>query len=413
MRILIHWLPILGYPMIASGLAVVEYLCLTALMFHSFQMRWNHESLMTVLIFQLLYWIYSFYVIYYIMVDPQIPRDIMMHVPLSNVTIIQNIITISLVCSFVVLYQQYANLDMLLRISTLFLVVMLIIHDLSGNMSVYMLQAAKITEKHDLIKAFRMLDEISLAQYASEAFLLNLWLKDRWTKNLILNKILFWSIATLTFINVIVIAQRGPLLFLFVTVLFYLFCKGFFGIKTFLFILIVSCFAFLFSQELMSFLSEFYVFKRFFSVVEDGGTGRFGSADSEFSLAWRQISDGPFLGSYFRTLLGSRVGNYPHNFILELLMTFGVVFTIPFMILLWYGIKNCMYAIRNNMNIAAFGLIFIYFFLLRLTSGTLFLDTEAWVAMAMMLYINQDGSGEESEDMEEEQSDEEIDSYEG
>ena len=33
--------------------------------------------------------------------------------------------------------------------------------------------------------------------------------------------------------------------------------------------------------------------------------------------------------------------------------------------------------------------------------------------MAMMLYINQDGSGEESEDMEEEQSDEEIDSYEG
>jgi hypothetical protein len=275
--------------------------------------------------------------------------------------------------------------------------------------------AADVEEKLELFKRYRMLDGFTLAKFSSYAFLFNLWLKNSWTKNPYLNGFIFWSIAIVAFMTIIIAAQRGPLLSLFITVVFFYFCKGKLGIKVLGATLALSCIISMFSTEIISFLSNhsLLIVERFLSISDDGGSGRFGSSESEYALAWRQIGNGPIWGTYFRTLLGSRIGNYPHNFILELLMTFGLVFTIPFLLLLWYVIKNCIYAIRNNMEIGALGLLFLFQFTEKLMSESLVLDTVSWVLMAMMLCINSIEDFEENDEDERKENDEEYyDNYE-
>ena len=89
-------------------------------------------------------------------------------------------------------------------------------------------------------------------------------------------------------------------------------------------------------------------------------------------------------------------------------MTFGLVFTIPFLLLLWHGIKNCYYAIRNNMEIGALGLLFLFQFTEKLMSESLVLDTVSWVLMAMMLCINRDEDFDDNDDDERDDNDEEY-----
>lgn len=412
LRFLIQWLPILEYPFIATLLVSIEYVCLTYLMMCSLIVQRTHQGLWAFRFFQAIYWIYSAYLVYYIIIEPQLPREIMLHVPTSDTTVFQNIIIIALACSMVTLYQEYVNYSIFLKLSTVLLIFLIIIHNITGNMSVYMIQGidADIEEKMELLKRYRMLDGFTLAKFSSYAFLFNLWLKNSWTKNPYMNSIIFGSIAVVAFLAIIIAAQRGPLLALFITVVFFYYCKGKLGIKAWGATLAFSCIISMFSTEIITFLSNhsLLIVERFMSISDDGGSGRFGSSESEYALAWRQIGNGPIWGTYFRTLIGSRIGNYPHNFILELLMTFGLVFTIPFLLLLWHCIKNCMYAISNNMEIGALGLLFIFQFTEKLMSESLVLDTVSWVLMAMMLCINRD---EDFDDNDNEERDDNDDEY--
>ncbi|MBQ7442862.1 MAG: hypothetical protein IJS59_03215 [Bacteroidaceae bacterium] len=299
---------------------------------------------------------------------------------------------ISIFCSVITLYQNFIDYTFFLKISTIFLTAMLIIHAAVGNMSFYLMQyISSNDERLEMLASLRMLDGISLAKYASMAFIFNLCIKGKWSEYHILNTLIFYGVAFVALSNVIVTTQRGPMLFLFTTVIIYYFCKERIEPRTVLVILYSAIILILFGDLIILWLASHvpHVFDRFFLIASEGASGRFGSKESEYALALKQISDEPFFGTYFRTRFGPREGNYPHNFILELLMTFGVVFTIPFLLLFLQAIKKAITAMRLNWNIAPIGLIFIFFFSLHLSSESIAFNTESWVSMAMALSFNE------------------------
>lgn len=392
LRFLIQWLPILGYPIIATFFILVEYAALFSLIMHSVIIERDSQNKRANVLFQIIYWIYSSYLIYYIIINPLLPRDAMLHVPPSDLNVIQEIVMISIFCSIITLYQNLIDYTFFFKISTIFLTAMLIIHATMGNMSIYMIQTlASNEDKLELLNSFRMLDGISLAKYGAMAFIFNLCLKGKWSENYLQDTLIFWGVAFVSLSNVIITTQRGPLLFLITTVIIYFYCKERIGPITVFLVLSSALLFFLLSDIIIPWLASHvpHVFDRFFLIADDAASGRFGFKESEYALALRQISEEPFLGTYFRTTLGPREGNYPHNFILELLMTFGVVFTIPFLVLFLHAVKNTITALRLNWSIAPIGLIFIFFFSLHLSSESIAFNTESWVSMAMALCFNE------------------------
>ena len=118
--------------------------------------------------------------------------------------------------------------------------------------------------------------------------------------------------------------------------------------------------------------------------IEDGGTGRFGSSTSVFATAQKQIEGGLLFGTYFRMISRFWYGTYPHNFILEMLMTFGIVFTSVFVPLFWKVIKRTTIIIQSGGVQALSAICFIYMFCASMTSGSVFLNTEFWIFLSMV-----------------------------
>jgi len=168
--------------------------------------------------------------------------------------------------------------------------------------------------------------------------------------------------------------------------LFYYFCKGKIGKTLIISVLAISVLFILFGDSISQLISKYDIslFERFLNISEDGGSGRFGDSDAEYNLAFKQISEGPLFGTYFR-ITTVRIGDYPHNFILELLMTFGMVFTMPFLIICWYGLKRSFRAIKNNLPIGVFCMVFINIYGAHLTSYSIAASDTMWLILAMVV----------------------------
>jgi hypothetical protein len=391
-RLLIHWLPLLGYPMVATSVVFVEYISLLLLIVQYFNDKGLPRKDKKYKLMHLLFWIYNLYIIYYIILNPVMPREEMAQAPASDFSFIQSAITTSLEIVVVVNYQRYLNVKLFTKISALFMIILLLIYTLTSNMSVYLLEHTLSRTELDKfnISEYGLINTLTLTEFVQMAFILNFIARSDWSQIGWVNKFVLVTSSFLCVAILLICGQRGPVLWLGVTILFYYFAKGKLGKSLTISIL---AFVFLFSifgNKIIGSLAshDITLIDRFLSIRDDGGSGRFGNADSVYGSALRQIMGSPLFGSNFRLTMGGYIGGYPHNFIFEYLMTFGLVFTLPLLYLIWQGVKKSYYVVKNNAPMTLFCMLFLNTYLYHLTSFTVVNDTKMWILLAMILCVD-------------------------
>jgi len=117
------------------------------------------------------------------------------------------------------------------------------------------------------------------------------------------------------------------------------------------------------------------------SVVDNDSSGR----DKLYVVALDQFYSSPLFGDYFILTSGPDKGHYPHNILLEALMTLGLFGAIPFFYLLIQTFKRVHLMIKINDNTAWIGLLFLVSFFKGLSSWNLYGNSLLWVSMAIIL----------------------------
>ena len=390
-RVFIHWVPILGYPLVATGIVLIQYICIALLVIHSIIDRNSSRLGRKYKLMFILYWIYNAYLVYYILINPQMPRDMMAQAPENTFGMIQSIIETSLVMAMAAAYQHYLNAKLFIKVAAAFMTFVVFTYALTTDISMYLFEktlTGTASNNFD-ISEYGLIDSLTMGEFVSMAFLFNFFARNSWSRKRQVNQVIFWFTSIVLFLLLAIFGQRGPVLWLIVTILFYYFACGKLGKNILVTTAVVGGIVVLFGDALLGLMAKYDItlIERFMSIGDDGGSGRIGSDDSEYTLAFKQIMEGPLFGSYFRTTIGSRVGHYPHNFVLELLMTFGIVFTIPLLWILWHAVKKSYYACRYNEPLAVFCIIFVNVYLCHLTSYTIVNSTNMWVLLAMVLCV--------------------------
>lgn len=151
-------------------------------------------------------------------------------------------------------------------------------------------------------------------------------------------------------------------------------------VKTALFLLAIFFF-FINLSFAFDLLSDFIIFQRFLSLSSGVETRASLLSDAVLLLA-----DNPaclFHGcgfGYFQQYYGYSSGLYPHNFILEFLISLGVVIFVPLSLLAAFGI----FSKRRRGGFFYFAsYVFLYFFLVSLKSGALL---SAWLVLVPLVY---------------------------
>jgi hypothetical protein len=146
--------------------------------------------------------------------------------------------------------------------------------------------------------------------------------------------------------------------------------KNFKKVLIFFFLIILLIFFFLIILTDNIIFEDLLVFRRF-KVLFDG---YFGLRDEFIKLSLNLLYNEPkclILGcgfSFFQDYYGFNYGMYPHNVILEFIITYGLLISIVIFSLLFIGLKNIIF---SKSKILLIDIFVIYFFLIMLKSGTL------------------------------------------
>lgn len=394
LRILIHWMPLLGYPLVSTACVLVEYVCLLYLLYSLVKSHSLFKIIKQYKLLYALYLIYHAYLVYYIMINPLMSRSMMAHVPADDSEMLRSVIVTGLIIPVVINYQRYFNFELFAKVSTLFISSLLLVYCMNSDMSLYIFQKtlSGIEFEEFSFTDYKMIDGLTMSVFCSMAFLFNFVARNTWSKRKLFNRIIFFSLSAFLLFLLFVFSQRGPVLWMMVTLLFYLYTQNKLTRVIVFFIAIIAIVVFPFEDQLKELLSQtdYSLIDRFMDIREDEGSGRYGSNVSEYNLAIKQIMGEPFFGTYFRTLSSYRLGHYAHNFILELLMTFGIVFTIPFLLVFWRAVKKSYISCKRNLPNMVFCLIFINVYACHLTSYSFAFDYNMWILLAMVLCYDEE-----------------------
>jgi O-antigen ligase len=117
------------------------------------------------------------------------------------------------------------------------------------------------------------------------------------------------------------------------------------------------------------------------TIVDNEVSGR----DRLYVIALDQFYSSPFFGDFFLLTSGHYKGEYPHNILLEALMTLGLFGALPFFYLLIQTFKRVHLMIKINDNTTWIGLLFLVSFFKGLSTWNLYGNTLLWVSMAIIL----------------------------
>lgn len=201
--------------------------------------------------------------------------------------------------------------------------------------------------------------------------------------------IFVWSVSS----------KRGPVLyFLFEILFFYILRNRRQTTKLLLSLMIVGAILVAFQSIIIDIVSNIAptLAEKFHATFVLGDTsGRMGDEDSGYALAYHQILENPWTGTYFRITypFGIWSGMYPHNLFLESMMTFGILGTIPLCIFMIIAIRKIFYITKLEENaeyvkMMFFSVLFLNTSLMLMSTGTILLNKTFWVSMGALLYFN-------------------------
>ena len=333
----------------------------------------------------LLLTIYYAYCAYYI-ANPKVLEP--QKVPESVASLLFSIFPLYLLIFMSGVILQKCNIILFAKISVISIVTFLVVYFSFIDIALYGMFYGMSKEEIDAMSPSGFISGLSMGQYISMAYCSNLYVSDRWTPHKRWNTLITISIAIFLFIIQFMLVERGPILSMLMVAIFFLACRKVVSNKRIVVFVIVSLFLYFFMDFIISILSQLSssTMDKFMSTADTGGSGRFGSDDAIFPAALKQISEEPLFGTYFRCCYGTFSGTYPHNIILELLMTFGLVFSIPLFVLMCKAtMKTYNYV---GLPCFLFGLVFVYRLLQHFTSGTIIEDKMFWLSFAIILSAN-------------------------
>lgn len=138
----------------------------------------------------------------------------------------------------------------------------------------------------------------------------------------------------------------------------------------------------------MLYLASFYmgdvVFRRFMGIQEAVDQGSSSAVRLDvWADAAKQFMESPLVGDSLNSRL---INNYPHNVILESLITTGVIGAVPFFIFLWMCLRRSYAVARSVPHAFWIPVIFLQGLAQHLFSGAIY--SMAWLAMGAGLLIS-------------------------
>lgn len=196
-------------------------------------------------------------------------------------------------------------------------------------------------------------------------------------------KLLSYLVIILNIIPFLLGASRGSIIALVLPFVILMISKS--SAKT----LIKGTFLLIFFVFGLYFVDTYFeasLFERFLSIGDDIESGSSSSARVIiWNYSWEQFLNNPFFGDKLQT---NNIDIYPHNIILEVLQSVGLVGFIPFMILLIYSFRICYIVFRSFPQYSWIPVIFIQAFSQNLFSGAVYTASWFWITMALLIALN-------------------------
>ncbi len=196
-------------------------------------------------------------------------------------------------------------------------------------------------------------------------------------------KLLSWVVIILNIIPFLLGASRGSIIALVLPFVIFMISKS--SAKTFL----KGIFLLIFFVIGLYFVDTYFeasLFERFLSIGEDIESGSSSSSRVIiWNYSWEQFLNNPFFGDKLQT---NNIDIYPHNIILEILQSVGLVGFIPFMLLLIYSFRICYKVFRSFPQYSWIPVVFIQAFSQNLFSGAVYTASWFWITMALLIALN-------------------------
>lgn len=376
-RVVMSMFPFLGLSSLSTLFAVLTLFTMCYCLYDAYR----KNSLITDKRLLSLFIVYTLFVAYQLFFSGILPLEICSTVPdgflLSLITF--EILIISQLSQFI---SKNLNFERFAKMYVIIVICFIYIYN--SNVSFAVHQILRQTDFLERDTPDGYMSGLTIGGYISVMQCCCIYLYDKWTKKLFVSRFISIALILLGLLIMALIFERGPLLFFFITLLVVIVARGHFSPKYgFAFIMTVSVISVVSDELVVFFESYFPVLAE--KLTDTTGTGRYGGEDSLSSLALSQIFQHPFLGYHCRLLNISVQGMYSHNLILEFLMTVGVVFTFPLLVLLYKAAIQSYKLIKYNRPESLFAMIFINRSLCLLTSGTPINNLPFWFSFFFIL----------------------------
>lgn len=104
-----------------------------------------------------------------------------------------------------------------------------------------------------------------------------------------------------------------------------------------------------------------------------------------YERSFQQFLANPVFGDSFKT---DRYGNYPHNIILEIMQSTGLIGLIPFLYLLISGFLKAVRIIRHNPLLTWVSVLFIQSLVFNTFSGSIISASWLWLSLALVFQVD-------------------------
>lgn len=231
------------------------------------------------------------------------------------------------------------------------------------------------------------LNSLNIAYFSGSLMVITLYLSSRIYG---FKKKIFFLIGTaISIYGILIAGSRGPLFFTILTCLIYL---GFGNYsKRFKFLLYVSVLflvlLFVFDYTIYTDLISIYAPHFGDRLVDTIENNNISGREDFYARGLSQFNKNIYFGDYFALTSGTYAGSYPHNILIESLMTIGLFGSIPLFGLFFICFKRAFKIIKQNQIHSWIALIFIFYFLKGLSSWNLYGSDLLWISMFILLSI--------------------------
>lgn len=384
-RCIIEWMPSFGIPLMSTTIVGMGYLC-TLFCIGKLAVTEIPENIKKL---SFLFCVYTTFVIFQLFISPSIRLDNMQEIPINLSSYLQSSFILLVMMLSVVLMQKYLNIVLYAKTTFILILLFLIAYAFRTGFEWYgLVYMMKIDDMMNFVPVGFM-SGLQMGKFVGLLFACNLYLADKWSNKLPINLLIVFVVCIFCFVIQFIMVERGPILFQVTILLIYLYAKRIISVRNTIWILPIFVIIYSYSSLLLEKLFDLSpeMLDKIFN--NEGGSGRYGSEDALYACALKQIINNPIFGSHCRMTDVIWLGSYPHNIILEILMTFGLVFSIPTMYYLWKAFVNAFRMLRDNTKDSLFAIVFLITTLSLLTSYSLLNNVQFWLSFAYVLSYSQ------------------------